>query len=363
MKLSGPGHSSDDTGNTSIESISSIASVSGAASVPSVSATSIQRSISLDEYAAQLRSQLSQINAERESLSSQLKSARKEANKSDAAKRSEIDALKRTAEKHASTDTRSRQKARALQEAAKQASAAAREAEESTQELEEALPAQRCRLKEIEKQHALALKDWERSKLEAEEALGLDQKRVSDVKSELSALNSKIEKLQMKRDRLANDTLPEYEEHLSRLVREVELVERDANAFEVIDNGPVLFDFSTRTNMQRSPSSRTGDTIVTNSSNLSSPPPSAGRQAPISPFTPNPSLSSRATTFEPSPSLNSRIAPVLQSQQSSNRRQSSNPLPGYNGHTSVQQSESIIGPGSLPPARQTSLPGQAPLSR
>ena len=313
----------------------------------------MQRSISHDEYAAQLRSQLAQINAERDSHSSQLKAARKEANKCDAAKRSEIDALKRASEKHASADTRSRQKARALQEAAKQASAAAREAEESTQELEESLPTQRSHLKDLEKQHALASKDWERSKVEADEALRTDQKRVSDAKAELSTLTSRLEKLQSKRDRLSNDTLPDLEEQLGRLVREVELVERDANAFEVIDNGPVLFDFSSRTNMQRSPSSRTGDTIVSNSSTLSSPPPSAGRQAPRSPFTPTSALSSRATAFEPGPAITSRIAPALQPQQTTNRRQPTAPVLGSKGSTQIDVS---VHEQSLAPSRQTSLP-------
>ena len=316
----------------------------------------MQRSISHDEYAAQLRSQLSQINAERDSLSSQLKAARKEANKCDAAKRSEIDALKRAAEKHASADTRSRQKARALQEAAKQASAAAREAEESAQELEDALPSQREHSNEMEEKHTKARSDWERSKVEAEEALRLDQKRSAELKTELSSLTSRLEKLQTKRDRLTNETLPELETQLSRLIREVERVERDETSFEVIDNGPVLFDFGSRTNMQRSPSARTGDSA------LSSPPPSAGRQPSASPFT-SLNISSRPAPFDPAAAFNPRTTNAPQPQQTPARRQPSVPTLGGGGHSYAQSVDEggraalgLSRPVSPNPARQTSLP-------
>ncbi len=94
--------------------------------------------------------------------------------------------------------------------------------------------------------YAQAVKDEESSKAEANEAIRADKKRTGDLQTELTALTNRLERLTGKRDKLLSESVPELEEQLAKLIREVELVERDAGAFEVIDNGPVGFDLGSR---------------------------------------------------------------------------------------------------------------------
>ncbi|KAH8115481.1 hypothetical protein DFH11DRAFT_1759919 [Phellopilus nigrolimitatus] len=248
----------------------------------------------IEEYAAQLRAQLAHLGSERESLSAQLKTARREAHKTE-----EIEVLKRSAEKHAAAETRGRQKARALQEAAKQAATATREAEESGRKVEDALPVLRARAGVVVEQHKA--------------------KRMADLQAEFGSLTTRLEKLQARRERPSGNTLPELEAQLARVIREVELVERDANAFEVIDKGPVGFDLATRTgvvghaSMSR-PTSH-ADSFLLSTTPISSPPAPISRQAvQILDFHTTPPatvteataaggsmLSSRAPPFDPGP--------------------------------------------------------------
>ncbi|KAG8932065.1 hypothetical protein FRC02_001695 [Tulasnella sp. 418] len=87
------------------------------------------RLITVDERAAQLRRTLAASNEQRDALVGQLKFARKEAQRTDAGLRSEMEALKRTADKNASAEQRNRQKVLALQESIKRLHAGAEEAE------------------------------------------------------------------------------------------------------------------------------------------------------------------------------------------------------------------------------------------
>ncbi|KAL5521782.1 hypothetical protein ACEPAF_2530 [Sanghuangporus sanghuang] len=321
----------DETADTSMESAaSSFSVISNAASSPSgLQPINVQRpAITLEEYASQLRAQLAHLNQERDSLSSQLKAARKDAHKVDAMKRNEIDALKRAAEKHAATEVRGRQKMRALQEAAKQASAATRDADENAKELEASLPALREREKEVTARHENVAAEAARAESEAEEALAADRARTEALRNELSGLKTRLEKLQAKKARLSGETLPKIEKQLEGLAREVELVVRDVGAFEVVDNGPVGFDIGSRTfpgapqhTPGRSPALSTSASVTP----LGSPPAPIVRQAIQgtsrtslgSSSASGPSaLLSRATPFEPNPAITTRLAPAFQLQTS-----------------------------------------------
>lgn len=305
-------------------------------------------SLTLDEYAAQLRAQLAALNAEREALAGQLKAARREANKGDAARRGEIEALKRASEKHTTADMRGKQKARALAEATKQAAATARSCEDEARDVERDVPALRKREREVVKEHARVASEAERAKREAEECVGRDRKRIAEERAELASVTTRVEKVQAKKDRLAGETLPELEAQLARLIREVELVDRDAGAFEVIDNGPVAFDLGTsaRTGLVptltgSSTSSPQGMTsastpTATPGALLSSPPASAGRQQQQQPAQmprgmyamPSPGIttpSAHAPPFDPSSAHNVRLGAPLQLQPPGAKRRPSVP--------------------------------------
>ncbi|OCH93960.1 hypothetical protein OBBRIDRAFT_723897, partial [Obba rivulosa] len=108
--------------------------------------------LTLEDRRVQLTHTLNMLNAEHASLGTALKTARREAQRADAALRAEIDALKRAADKHAAGEQRARQKVLALQEAAKQTAAAARELDELVADIEAALPALEARRAEVEKE-------------------------------------------------------------------------------------------------------------------------------------------------------------------------------------------------------------------
>ena len=117
---------------------------------------------SLEDRRLQLTHTLSLLTAEHATLTNTLKSARKDAQKADAALRAEIENLRKSSERQAPAELRARQKARALQEAARQALAAAEQVQERVEELEEALP-------ELLKQRDEVERQWEKAKRSAED--------------------------------------------------------------------------------------------------------------------------------------------------------------------------------------------------
>ncbi|KAI0827154.1 hypothetical protein BC628DRAFT_1286339, partial [Trametes gibbosa] len=106
----------------------------------------------LEDHRLQLTHQLNALNAEHVSLTSSLKTARKESQKADAALRSEIDTLRRASDRYAAGESRTRQKILALQEAVKQTLAAAHDIEALVKEIEAALPGLEERRAEVEKE-------------------------------------------------------------------------------------------------------------------------------------------------------------------------------------------------------------------
>ncbi|CAE7067814.1 unnamed protein product [Rhizoctonia solani] len=185
------------------------------------------RQITVEERAIQLRHMHTMLSQEHDQLTAQLKTARREAQRADAALRSEVEALKRAVEKNAAGEQRAKQKILALQEAVKQALAAAVEADNEVKELERALPGLETQRDEAEKEHARASEAAERSAAETKTALDLDRKRTAEVEAELSVLTAKVEKMTAKRDKYATENIPELERELSSIRSEIEEIEKE----------------------------------------------------------------------------------------------------------------------------------------
>ncbi|TEB23593.1 hypothetical protein FA13DRAFT_1797912 [Coprinellus micaceus] len=167
--------------------------------------------ITLEERLNQLHHSLSLINAERESLAASLKSARKESQKADAALRSEMEALKRASEKHSAGEVRSRQKVLALQEAVKRAQAATKE--------------DRIK-KDKEAEYARVKQESDKVRKARETSVEKDRKRQESMRSELQSLTNKLEKLTAKKDKHETATIPELEQQLSTVEKDIEEQER-----------------------------------------------------------------------------------------------------------------------------------------
>ncbi|KAF8595523.1 hypothetical protein BDV93DRAFT_564292 [Ceratobasidium sp. AG-I] len=185
------------------------------------------RQPTVEERASQLRHMQSLLTQEHDQLTAQLKTARRDAQRADAALRLEIEALKKAVEKNAAGEQRAKQKILALQEAVKQALAGAVEADNTVKEMERALPELEARRAEAEEEHARASEDAQRSSSETKAALEADRKRTAEVEGELAVLTSRLEKMSAKRDKMAGETVPELEKELAALHVAIEEAERE----------------------------------------------------------------------------------------------------------------------------------------
>ncbi|KAH7104991.1 hypothetical protein BKA62DRAFT_432217 [Auriculariales sp. MPI-PUGE-AT-0066] len=205
-----------------------------ASTVPSVSAgpTTLtppatpphEQSPSAEETAAQIRTTISSLSTEQSSLSEQLKLARRDLQRAEAALRAEIDTLKRASEKANAAEIRSKQKVLALQEAVKQSLAATSDAKAETTTVEREAATLRARERELEAQVQRLREEAAKSRALADEAVGQDNRRLADAQAELSTAESRGEKLFGKRDKL-QELIPELETRLTNLRQENDALE------------------------------------------------------------------------------------------------------------------------------------------
>jgi predicted nucleic acid-binding Zn-ribbon protein len=184
-------------------------------------------SFTLEDRLKQLQHSLSLLTSERDTLTASLKSARRDAQKADAALRSEIDILKRASEKHTAAEHRAKQKVLALQEAVKRAQAATREMEQRVQEVEGALPSLREKREDTEQVYIRVKEDTDQARREREKEIEADGRRIEGMKGELVNLGNKLERAYGKREKLEG-TMPDLEEQLREIEKEIESVEADS---------------------------------------------------------------------------------------------------------------------------------------
>lgn len=184
------------------------------------------RTITPEERAAQLRKQLALLNSERDDLISELKLARRESQRAETALKGEIEILKRASEKHASGEHRSRQKVLALQEAVKQASAAAGGIEKMAVDIEEAMLGLSERAEEVQVEHNKVTEQAERRSTAVDAAMQADRKLVAELQGDLAGVCAKLEKVTGKKEKLEREAVPQLEERLQEIQREMEEMER-----------------------------------------------------------------------------------------------------------------------------------------
>jgi len=183
--------------------------------------------ITLEEQLNHLQQTLTAANAERETLLASLKAARKDSQKADAALRSEIETLKRSSERHAIAEARGRQKVLALQESVKRAQNATKEIEEKVKELQEEVPILNKQKEEKEKEYEILEKEAEKVRKEREVLEEKETKREEAVKAELVGLTVKLEKLGAKKVKLETGIVPELEQKLKEIEKEIEVEEQN----------------------------------------------------------------------------------------------------------------------------------------
>jgi hypothetical protein len=177
--------------------------------------------MTLEDKIQQLNQTLSLLQSERDSLAVTLKTTRRDAQRSDAAIRADIETLKRASDKFASVEHRARQKVLALQEAVKQTLAAASDLGTAATDAEASLPALREQQAEAEKECKLAKQQAAEAREEREAVERQEKKRIDSLQNELTGLGSKLEKLNGKREKLENTVIPDLEEELRRIEEEI----------------------------------------------------------------------------------------------------------------------------------------------
>jgi len=175
--------------------------------------------ITVEDRLKQLQQNLSLLNSDRDSLTATLKSARRDAQKADAALRTEIDILKRASDKHSAAEHRARQKVLALQEAVKRAQSATKEMEALVNEAEAALPVLIAGRGEREHAYDIVRGEADRAKEEMDREAESDMKRIEGLKGELTGLSSKLERLNGKKDKLEGGVIPVLGRQLGDSVR------------------------------------------------------------------------------------------------------------------------------------------------
>jgi hypothetical protein len=155
-----------------------------------------------EDYLASLQLSLSHLQAEHETLSNTLKSSRRDSQRAQAAQRAEISSLKRAAQKHSAGDTRMKQKVRALEEAVKQAIKCREDVETEYTVLEAARVEQEADLADASRRFEetrVGAEEWRARREKAEEEAG---SRLQGARAELAAVEARLEKLRIKRERL-----------------------------------------------------------------------------------------------------------------------------------------------------------------
>jgi hypothetical protein len=157
---------------------------------------------SFEEYINTLQRTLAHLQSEHETLLSDLKSAKRDSQKSQSALRAEISTLKKAVQKHAAGDVRMRQKARALEEATKQASRGRTDVDNERVALENEHTAREPKrvAQQSRWEAARGSADIERCKRERSEEAAAE--RVQNAKADLTALESRLDKLRIRREKL-----------------------------------------------------------------------------------------------------------------------------------------------------------------
>ncbi|KAI0305329.1 hypothetical protein B0F90DRAFT_1188195 [Multifurca ochricompacta] len=184
-----------------------------------------------EDYLATLQLSLSHLQAEHETLSNSLRSARRDSQKAQASQRTEIASLKRAAQKHSAGDTRMKQKVRALEEAVKQATKCREDVEAEYAILETTRIEQEAELSDASHRFEEArdrAEEWRTRREKAEEEAS---NKLQGAKAELAAVEARLEKLRAKREKLEGRACAEEDEDSldtpSGLVGELEIKLRE----------------------------------------------------------------------------------------------------------------------------------------
>ncbi|KAI6045231.1 hypothetical protein EDC04DRAFT_2636565 [Pisolithus marmoratus] len=173
-----------------------------------------------------LSSTLTALNEEQATLQSLLKSTRRDAQKTSTALKSEVDILRRASEKAVVAEGKARQRVRALEDAVRKANEGRDDMEREIDQNESAMPALRERELNIEEELKRTKIEADGVRVEREKKEEEERKRKETMRAESVSLSQRIERLNLKRERLEGSVIDDLETQLAEIERKIELVER-----------------------------------------------------------------------------------------------------------------------------------------
>ncbi|ODO07755.1 hypothetical protein I350_03333 [Cryptococcus amylolentus CBS 6273] len=179
----------------------------------------------IDTQAAQLRHAIATLHTEKDVLQTQIKEARRTAQRQEAALKQEIEGAKKGIDKAGGMDLRAKQKALALQEQVKQGWAGAESAEKEAGEVESSLGDLEKRLEELKAEVDQVEREWKGAKDEEDRVKEDDKKTRAEEDKKLQEVVTKIEKLRTKKAKREAEGA-DLEKRIEELEKECEEVER-----------------------------------------------------------------------------------------------------------------------------------------
>ena len=173
-----------------------------------------------------LESTLASTISLKDTLTLELKRARKDSQRQTAALQSEIDAIKRSLERSTPSDQRSKQKVLALQESVKKSDIAAVEMEEEIKIINETLPILESDYLRIKSEWKTLSEQVKISDKVTNEAIEFHNRNKIEKKQKINNLDHKFDKLTIKKDKL-DHLIPELEKKLVQLDKEIEITENE----------------------------------------------------------------------------------------------------------------------------------------
>ncbi|CAO1633044.1 unnamed protein product [Jaminaea pallidilutea] len=175
--------------------------------------------------ASQASVELQEAESQRNTLTNELRLARKDASRAEQALRNEIEAIKRSLDRLSSTDHRSKQKVLALQESIRQGNQSAKDIAQEAQEIEDEHAQWEDEARTLCEQETEARQNVESVEAENNARVKEDEDLTAVAEKELSALLKTMTSRQSEVEKLEQGRMAELEQEINTLQAEISRVE------------------------------------------------------------------------------------------------------------------------------------------
>lgn len=196
---------------------------------PQPRSTSRSTTPTQEDRLPKLQSTLTSLKTHISELTTTLKSTRRDSQKADAVLKNEIEALNRASEKASATESKARQRIRALEDAVKRANEGREDVERGRSELEGSSPSLRKQVREKEEECEVLKKEATNVRREREAKEEVRRRRMEGVKSEIGSVEHRLERLYARQEKLEGTVLIDLEKTLREVEKEIQEAEAEAD--------------------------------------------------------------------------------------------------------------------------------------